>query len=69
VIKHYAGPVTYTVHGFMDKNNNNLYRNLKELMLTSQNSIVKEIYFPTELNENKKSDTVGVSSSTSTSFK
>lgn len=59
IIKHYAGPVTYTVHGFMDKNNNNLYRNLKELMLTSQNSIVKAIYSLTELNDIKKTDTVG----------
>lgn len=58
VIKHYAGPVTYTVHGFLDKNNNDLYRNLKELMLKSQNSIVKSIYSSRELKETKKAETV-----------
>lgn len=47
------------VHGFIDKNNNNLYRNLKELMLTSENSIIKSIYLTSELNDTKKSETVG----------
>jgi myosin-1 len=34
VIKHYAGMVKYSVNGFMDKNNNLLYRNLKEVSHT-----------------------------------
>ena len=40
-IKHYAGTVRYTVDGFMDKNSDLLFRDLKELMGTSDNQIAK----------------------------
>ncbi|CAF0868028.1 unnamed protein product [Brachionus calyciflorus] len=58
VIKHYAGPVVYNVKNFLDKNNNLLFRNLKELMLKSDNSIIKAIYTEAELSENKRHETV-----------
>lgn len=39
-IVHYAGTVTYTVDGFMDKNNDLLFRDIKECMGASSNTIV-----------------------------
>lgn len=50
---HYAGEVTYHVHGFLDKNNDLLFRDLKEVMSQTQNSISKRC-FPTEELLNRK---------------
>ncbi|RMZ97229.1 unconventional myosin-Ic isoform X2 [Brachionus plicatilis] len=58
VIKHYAGTVLYNVENFLDKNNNLIFKNLKELILTSSNSIIKSIYVQNELNENRRNETV-----------
>ena len=41
---HYAGEVTYCVKGFIEKNNDLLFRDLKEAMLTSSNLITKEVF-------------------------
>lgn len=43
---HYAGEVTYNVNGFLEKNNDLLYRDLKEAMISSSNSIVKDVGLP-----------------------
>ena len=40
---HYAGEVTYNVHGFLEKNNDLLYRDLKEAMIASKNYITKAV--------------------------
>jgi myosin-1 len=44
---HYAGEVTYNVKGFLEKNNDLLYRDLKDAMISSSNLITKDvqIYF------------------------
>lgn len=38
---HYAGNVTYNIKGFLDKNNDLLFRDLREVMSTTKNSITK----------------------------
>lgn len=38
---HYAGDVIYNVHGFLDKNNDLLFRDLREVMSKTTNSITK----------------------------
>ncbi|XP_025987420.1 unconventional myosin-Ie isoform X2 [Solenopsis invicta] len=43
-ILHYAGVVSYSVDGFCDKNRDVLFLDLIELMQTSANSLVRELY-------------------------
>jgi myosin heavy subunit len=40
-VKHYAGPVTYNVTGFLDKNNNALQEDLLTLLMCSSNAFVQ----------------------------
>ncbi len=44
---HYAGDVTYTTNGILDKNNDLLFRDLKEIMSRTKNSITLDC-FPAE---------------------
>ncbi|XP_067395564.1 unconventional myosin-Ih isoform X1 [Emydura macquarii macquarii] len=55
---HYAGEVTYCVVGFLEKNNDLLYRNLKEVLCKSKNGIIKECFFPSELDNRRRPETV-----------
>ncbi|KAK6315826.1 hypothetical protein J4Q44_G00133500 [Coregonus suidteri] len=55
---HYAGEVTYCVVGFLDKNNDLLYRNIKEVMRQSKNAIVKHCFPTTEPDSKKRPETV-----------
>ncbi|XP_017887268.1 myosin-IB [Ceratina calcarata] len=41
---HYAGDVTYNVRGFLEKNNDLLYRDLREVMSHTTNSITKSLF-------------------------
>ncbi|KMR03302.1 unconventional myosin-ie-like protein [Lasius niger] len=43
-ILHYAGAVSYSVDGFCDKNRDVLFLDLIELMQTSANTLVRELY-------------------------
>ncbi|KAK2816615.1 hypothetical protein Q7C36_022886 [Tachysurus vachellii] len=54
---HYAGEVNYNVNGFLDKNNDLLYRNLKEVMCHSGNSIIKQCFHPDELTDQRRPET------------
>lgn len=54
---HYAGEVTYSVTGFLDKNNDLLFRNLKETMCNSENPIVNQCFDRTELTDKKRPET------------
>ena len=53
-IHHYAGVVTYNVSGFLDKNNDLLFRDFKEAMSASLNSIVNKCYTKDELDVSAK---------------
>ena len=43
-LKHYAGSVTYTVTGFVDKNNDLLFRDLSQAMYRCNHPILKELF-------------------------
>jgi myosin I len=57
-LRHYAGDVKYNVDGFLDKNNDLLYRDLKEAMSVSRNGIMKRLFPQSEyLNSKKRPET------------
>ncbi|KAM8760807.1 LOW QUALITY PROTEIN: unconventional myosin-Ih [Acanthopagrus schlegelii] len=55
---HYAGEVTYCVVGFLDKNNDLLYRNIKDLICQSKNAIVKECFSTMDADSRRRPETV-----------
>ncbi|XP_030385777.1 unconventional myosin IC isoform X2 [Scaptodrosophila lebanonensis] len=54
---HYAGEVTYSVNGFLDKNNDLLFRDLKETLSKAGNSIVRTCFPEQELRSKKRPET------------
>ncbi|XP_076338639.1 unconventional myosin-Ic-like isoform X2 [Tachypleus tridentatus] len=56
-LKHYAGDVTYKVEGFLDKNNDLLFRDLKRTMTKTSNLITKSTFPEAELTCKKRPDT------------
>ncbi|XP_062874427.1 unconventional myosin-Ih, partial [Trichomycterus rosablanca] len=55
---HYAGEVTYCVVGFIDKNNDLLYRHIKEAMRQSKNPIVRQCFISDEVDSRRRPETV-----------
>ncbi|XP_012934852.1 unconventional myosin-Id [Aplysia californica] len=43
-IRHYAGDVTYSVAGFIDKNKDTLFMDFKRLLFNSTNSVIKDMW-------------------------
>ncbi|XP_066963013.1 unconventional myosin-Ia-like [Macrobrachium rosenbergii] len=43
-IRHYAGSVTYSVHGFIEKNCDSLHRDLTRAMYRCNHSIIKDLF-------------------------
>eukprot|EP00049_Salpingoeca_infusionum_P008326 m.135627 g.135627 ORF g.135627 m.135627 type:complete len:1321 (+) comp13981_c0_seq1:61-4023(+) len=64
-VAHYAGHVSYSVDGFLDKNNDLLFRNLKNLMTMSTLPIVKECFPESELQQRKLPPTAATQFKTS----
>ncbi|XP_066988830.1 unconventional myosin IC isoform X3 [Macrobrachium rosenbergii] len=58
-LRHYAGDVAYRVQGFLDKNNDLLFRDLKEAMVQSSNMIVRVAFPKEELMGKKRPETAG----------
>jgi myosin I len=59
VVKHYAGDVAYTVDGFLDANNDLLYRDLKVAMLQAKNTVINSTFLEAELDVKKRPETAG----------
>ncbi|MEQ2186179.1 hypothetical protein GOODEAATRI_026085 [Goodea atripinnis] len=55
---HYAGEVNYNVNGFLDKNNDLLNRNLKEVMCQSENQILSHCFRREEVIDQKRPEMV-----------
>ncbi|XP_060704264.1 unconventional myosin-Ic-like isoform X1 [Hemiscyllium ocellatum] len=62
---HYAGEVNYNVTGFLDKNNDLLFRNLKEAMCESGNGILQQCFERGELDDKKRPETAATQFKTS----
>ncbi|XP_049544583.1 unconventional myosin IC isoform X1 [Anopheles darlingi] len=54
---HYAGDVTYSVHGFLDKNNDLLFRDLKEAMAGCGNGIIKRCFPEADIGSKRRPET------------
>ncbi|KAG8225870.1 hypothetical protein J437_LFUL004800 [Ladona fulva] len=56
---HYAGDVTYSTKGFLDKNNDQLFRDLLEVMSETKNAITKSMFTTSQLKSKKLPETAG----------
>lgn len=54
---HYAGDVTYRIDGFLEKNNDLLFRDLREAMARSANSVTSATFPLAELSTKKRPET------------
>ncbi len=53
-IIHYAGKVSYLKDGFLDKNKDTLFNNVKELLQTSTTQFVQQLYPVENVNTGKR---------------
>eukprot|EP01132_Coremiostelium_polycephalum_P006092 gene6092-7590_t len=53
-LKHYAGDVTYNVHGFLDKNKDTLFGDLMSCMESSSDPLIHGLFPPAKPEDSKK---------------
>ncbi|KAI7812507.1 unconventional myosin-Ic isoform X2 [Triplophysa rosa] len=56
-LAHYAGEVNYNVNGFLDTNNDLLYRHLKEVICQSRNHTVSQCFHSEKLMDQRRPET------------
>ncbi|KAJ8981686.1 hypothetical protein NQ317_003407 [Molorchus minor] len=54
---HYADAVTYNIKTFIEKNNDLLFRDLREAMTNSKNSIIQALFLESEQKSKKRPET------------
>lgn len=54
---HYAGAVTYNIKTFLEKNNDLLFRDLRETMTNSTNNIIQAVFLESEQKSKKRPET------------
>ncbi|XP_023026534.2 unconventional myosin 61F [Leptinotarsa decemlineata] len=54
---HYAGAVNYKIGSFIEKNNDLLFRDLREAMVNSKNSIIQSVFLESEQKSKKRPET------------
>lgn len=53
-IRHYAGAVTYSINGFLEKNRDTLHADMQQLMQGSTNQLLADMFEPSALDPKKQ---------------
>jgi myosin heavy subunit len=56
-VRHYAGKVSYTINGFLDKNKDTLFNNIRAMLENSNNPFVKKLFPYDSVQDSKRPPT------------
>jgi myosin-1 len=59
-MEHYAGTVTYTVDGFLDKNKDTLFKDLRNILQASSDPLLAQLFPPDAVSSNKRPPTASL---------